>query len=305
MDALLSTGRYNVRGVIADVETPDAQRLKDKGVEVVEGDLDAPSSLATAFASAHVIFAVTTMYNGDMEHEVAQGKNIADAAAAVDTLEHFVWSTLPYASSLSAGKIAVPHMDGKAQVDEYILKTLPDLAHITTFYWGGFYAENVTYPSYSPNFLQSAGKHVWVQPVAADTVVPMVGDHSVNTGIIVQRILDRQKLCLPQRYVIGAVDWLSHGDILAKWAVLLGEKEGRIVDTVYVKCDVDTVGQLWSGAGKELGQMLMLSEVLGKRAWTKDGVNILTMQDLDLKVGDKKGYLVSTEMAMRKMASKL
>lgn len=76
----------------------------------MEGDIDTPSSLVFAFASVDVIFAVTTMYNGDMGHEVMQGKNIADATAAAETLERFVWSTLPAASSVSAGKVSVLHM---------------------------------------------------------------------------------------------------------------------------------------------------------------------------------------------------
>ena len=158
VNALLKSGRYSIRGITRDAETPDAHRLRDQGVEVVEVDLDDPRTLTAAFASAHVIFAVTTMYDGKMEREVMQGKNIADAAAVVENLEHFIWSTLPSASTVSAGRIPVPHMDGKAQVDEYILKSLPKLAQKTTFYWGGFYVENVTYPPYEPIRLPSAGK---------------------------------------------------------------------------------------------------------------------------------------------------
>jgi hypothetical protein len=305
VNALLRTSRYSVRGVTRDAETSDAHRLKERGVEVIGADLDDPSTLAVAFVSAHVIFAVTTMYDGAMDHEVAQGKNIADAAAAVETLEHFVWSTLPSASTVSAGRIPVPHMDGKAQVDEYILKSLPALAQKTTFYWGGFYAENVTYPPYNPNLLPSAGKYVWVQPVASHTLVPMVGDHTVNTGIFVQRILEKPDLCLPMGYMLGVVDWATHGDLLRTWAAILSEKKGQSLDIVYVHSNVDTVGQLWPGIGKELGQMLKLSEDLGTKAWAKDGVTVLTMQDLDLKIGDKEGDLVSTESAIRKLGSRL
>ena len=94
VNSLLRTGQYRVRGVTEDAGTPDAHRLKERGVEVEEVNLNDPSTLTVAFTSAHVIFAVTTMYHGEMEREVAQGKNIANAAAGVDTIEHFVW--LPY-----------------------------------------------------------------------------------------------------------------------------------------------------------------------------------------------------------------
>ena len=52
-----------------------------------------------------------------MSREVLQGKNIANAATHITTLEHFIWSSLPSVSTVSSGKLAVPHMDGKAEVD--------------------------------------------------------------------------------------------------------------------------------------------------------------------------------------------
>ena len=206
-----------------------------------------------------------------------RGRNIADAAATVETLENFAWSTLPSASIFSEGRAKVPHMDGKARVDDYVLECLPSLAQKMTFYWGGFFADNVTYPSFRPNILESAGKCVWVQPVAAETVVPMVGDHTVNTGIFVQRILRRPDVCLPGKYVLGVVDWLANGELL-RMLEIVGEREGRNKDTVYVHSDVETVSKLWPGIGEDLGGMLKLLEELGKKAWRKDGMRVLTMQ---------------------------
>lgn len=305
VNALLQTGQYNIRGITRDASSPEANRLRDRGVEVVEVDLSAPYEVLRAFASAQAVFAVTTMYKGDMGREVEQGKNIADAAAATEELQHLVWSTLPSASAVSAGKVTVPHMDGKAQVDEYIIKELPLLAKKTTFYWGGLYAENVTYPSNAPSVLMGAQKHVWVQPVNGSTVVPMVGDHSVNTGIFVRRILEKPNLCLPTRYVLGVVDWLAHGAMLKDWAALVSEKEGRNIDPIYVKSDIDAIGCLWPGSGKELGQILQLSEAYGKHAWSKEGVHLLNLEDLGLEVGENKTDLVSTHRALEILASKL
>lgn len=303
--ALLQTGRYGIRGITPDGSSPEAHRLRDQGVEVVEVDLSVPGEVVRAFASAHAVFAVTTMYNGNMEREVQQGKNIANAAAATKELQHLVWSTLPSASAVSAGKLKVPHMDGKAQVDEYIIKELPALAAKTTFYWGGLYAENVTYPSNAPSLLMGAQKHVWVQPVKESTVVPMVGDHSINTGIFVRCILEKPEQCLPARYVLGVVDWLAHGAILKEWANLLSAKEDKDIEPVYIESDIDTVGLLWPGGGKELGQILQLSEAHGKHAWSKEGVSLLTREDLGLEVGKRDTDLVSTHQALETLASKL
>lgn len=305
VDALLKTGQYSIRGVTRDASTPEADRLRERGVEVVGADLDDLSALGRAFASAQVIFAVTTMYDGAMEREVAQGKNVADSASAVDTLEHFIWSTLPSASIVSGGRNPVPHMDGKAQVDEYILGSLPALAHKTTFYWGGLYAENVNYAPFRPCFLDTAKRYAWVQPVASQTVVPMVGDHTVNTGLFIQKILQRPHVSLPAKYVLGVADWMVHGDLLSEWAAILGEKKGESLDPVYVHSNVDTVGQLWPGIGQELGQILRLSEELGKEAWSKEGVTPLTSRDLGLATGSAEGNLVSTKDAIKKLGSKL
>ncbi|KAK0386103.1 hypothetical protein NLU13_5940 [Sarocladium strictum] len=301
INALLKTGQYSIRGVTRDASTDEAQRLRERGVEVVSADLDDTSALDHAFSSAQVIFAVTTMYNGEMDREVMQGKNVANSASAVKTLEHFIWSTLPSASTRSGGRIPVPHMDGKAQVDEYIFNSLPALARKTTFYWGGLYAENVHYDPFRPNFLDTAKKYAWIQPVAAHTVVPMVGDHTINTGLFVKSILQKPEKSLPGKYVLGVADWMVHVDMLQQWADILGEKMGERFDPIYVRSDLNTVGQLWPGIGRELGQILRLSEQLGRQAWGKDGITPLTADDLDLRTGTSDGDLVSTRDAIKQL----
>lgn len=101
------------------------------------------------------------------------------------------------------------------------------------------------------------------------------------------------------------VDWIANGELLRMWAKILEEREGQTLDTVYVQTDVETVSQLWPGIGNKIGGMLKLLEDLGRKAWTTDGVDVLTMQNLDLNVGEKQGDLVSTERAIRKLASTL
>jgi hypothetical protein len=274
--------------------------LRNKGAEVVEGNLDNPLSLTAAFAAANVIFAVTKMIDGATEREVTQGKNIANAAAGIPTLEKFIWSTLPSASTISQGRIPVPHMDGKAQVDEYILKSQPALARKAMFLWGGFYAENVQYPNFVFHALGDSGKYVWIQPVRDGTVVPMVGDHNSNIGTIVERMLERPDICPPMTYVLAVTDWMEHGELLRMWAQLVGEKNGMKIEPIYVHSDLEVVDRLWPSLGKEMGLMLKVLDLLGKEAWSKKDAKIVTLQDLELEVGTD---LVSTEMAVRKLAA--
>lgn len=134
--------------------------MAQKGLEIVKGEANDKDSLIAAFRGATAIYAVTDFWNPfgasltaeEVEAlEVAQGRNIVDAASATPTLEHFVWSTLPSAAAASGGKILVPHFEGKATVDEYI-KASP-LKDKTTFFWVGYYAANFNLTPLQPTKL--------------------------------------------------------------------------------------------------------------------------------------------------------
>ena len=84
--------------------------------------------------------------------EYNQGVNIAKAASATTTSEHFIWSTLPSRKAISNGKWPVPHTDAKAQVDAFIKKDTA-LLEKTTFLWTGLFADTIHYPMFVPNLL--------------------------------------------------------------------------------------------------------------------------------------------------------
>lgn len=103
---------------------------------------------------AHAIFAVTNfwehLFTGKSsaesgELEKSQALALARAASKSSALEHYVWSTLPSASKTSKGKVSVPHLDYKAEVDEIIRSEMPELAKKTTFLFFGFYASNLAF----------------------------------------------------------------------------------------------------------------------------------------------------------------
>lgn len=90
------------------------------------------------------------------EIEYNQGVKMANAASKTASLEHYIFATLPSASKATNGKIHVPHMDYKANVDVYIKGKLPELAKKTTFVWHGMYASNSAFfPCMKPTFLVS------------------------------------------------------------------------------------------------------------------------------------------------------
>jgi uncharacterized protein YbjT (DUF2867 family) len=75
--ALLATG-VRVRAVVRDSRSAAAENLKQRGAEVVHGDLDEPESLRAAFAGVDALSAMTTLERG-AEGEVEQGVAMADA----------------------------------------------------------------------------------------------------------------------------------------------------------------------------------------------------------------------------------
>lgn len=159
----MSTSPYALRGVTRDPSSPKAAKLTEQGVDMVAGDFDDPASLAVAFKGASAIFSVTDYWNpmADVsqhqkaaaagqkiglyirEYETQQNKNIIDAAAQVDGLERFIFSSLPDTNKLSGGKYThVYQFDSKGRAEEYGRVTYPHLWEKTSVFYAPFYLEN-------------------------------------------------------------------------------------------------------------------------------------------------------------------
>lgn len=159
----LKDPRFRVRGLTRDTTSDAAKRLAEQGIEVVRADLDDVESLKSAFKGANVIFSVTNYwepffrpdcrakarelgvtcrkYAYDVEY--SQGKNIADAAAGVDTLDAngFLVSTLSHAERCSGGAYKeLYHYDAKAAVfPDYLEEMHPDLAAKASWIQTGYF----------------------------------------------------------------------------------------------------------------------------------------------------------------------
>jgi hypothetical protein len=95
---------------------------------------------------------------------------LAEAAAQISTLEHYIWSTVPSAKKLTKGEVVCPHMDYKANVDERIRNELPELAKKTTFLVLGYYPSNMAFfPLFKPVELVRA-----IAPLGADLWRPLI-----------------------------------------------------------------------------------------------------------------------------------
>lgn len=73
------------------------------------------------------------------ETEFAQGKAMADAAAA-EGVEYFIASTLPNAAVVTNGALAhIDHFNSKAKIEEYA-RTLP---FKSAFFWPAMFAQEI------------------------------------------------------------------------------------------------------------------------------------------------------------------
>ncbi|KAL6886761.1 putative hscarg dehydrogenase [Trichoderma evansii] len=225
----LSPSPYALRGVTRDLSSAKAAALIAQGVEMVVGNFDDPTSLEAAFKGASAIYSVTDYWNpmadplqhqkaaaagqsiGHFirEYETQQNKNIIDAAANLDGLERFIFSSLPDTKKLSSGKYThVFQFDSKGIAEEYGRQTHPKLWAKTSVFYAPFYLENYFGPLgalFRPKLDKSKGSlTLAIAEPLASTPLPWfsaVGD----TGALVYALLR----AAPGKKLIGVRELLS------------------------------------------------------------------------------------------------
>jgi hypothetical protein len=155
--------KWQIRAITRNPDSAAGRALSAKGVEVVKADTGDVSTLKSAFAGADAIFAVTdywapfwspsaranvpkgqTLREYAYHDEVRHGTNIANAAAEVETLKHFIWSALPSPKKASKGKYSgIYHFDSKGAITEYIREKQPQLAEKMSVIYVSFYISNL------------------------------------------------------------------------------------------------------------------------------------------------------------------
>ena len=142
-------GDFVARAITRKPDSDKGKALAAEGVEVVAADLDDPASLKKAFEGAHGAYCVTNFWEHfSPEKEMAQAKNLADAAKAAG-VKHVIWSTLEDTRKLVPltddrmptlkDKYKVPHFDAKGESDAFFTGSgVPTTLLATSFYWDNF-----------------------------------------------------------------------------------------------------------------------------------------------------------------------
>lgn len=150
---LLSTSAHDLVVLTRNPDSPQARGLVEAGggrVRTVRGDVNDRADLGRALASVDRVFCNTDFFStAAVTGEYQQGLAILEAArdAGVD---RFVWSSLDFAASLTAGRIPVPHYDGKGAVAAHIALRRSD--EMMRQEADGWYTEHVSVLTTAPYF---------------------------------------------------------------------------------------------------------------------------------------------------------
>lgn len=297
--AFINNPAYRVRAVTRSPTSAAAVALAAQGAEIATADLDSPPSLITAFAGSSIIFGVTNFFEPlaafsdpikAMDVEVQQGLNLARAAAATPTLEHYIWSTLPNGLALSGGKYLVPHFEGKNRIDAFI--RAPEqkaLLAKTTFLWVTWYHANYSFPMFTPYFIPTSGTYVQFASYAGDTPISTIGDVGVNLAPFVRAVVEQGDKTRGGAVVKAAVEERGAEELLQLWA----EKKGK--KAKFVRVAREDFHGLWPLWAEEMGVMMEFWDEVKGGSWDReDGGKVLKAEDLGI-TGELKGVAEAFE----------
>ncbi|MGJ1536480.1 NmrA/HSCARG family protein [Sphingobacterium multivorum] len=158
--SLIESGRYRVRGITRRINSPEALKLAEQGVELIllPLDLGYKKEFAKAFRGSDGVFLMTPNIAPPATHEFELGKQLADAAVEAG-VGHIVFSSLENVDKISGGKLFAPHFTDKAKVEEYI-RTLPVTSsfiymaffftNLIEFYTPRLKGDTLVFPIYLP-----------------------------------------------------------------------------------------------------------------------------------------------------------
>ncbi|KAI0862081.1 NmrA-like family-domain-containing protein [Xylaria cubensis] len=207
---------FSLRGVTRDATKPAATALKGRGVDIVEADLNIPSTLAKAVAGSHAVFSITNFWEkASAAVEISQGKAIADAAVAAGA-KQIIWSSLPSVSEMTGGRItSMKHFDSKAEVERYI-RTL-DIQSM--FFMPGWFMQN--YLNIMRPKLGDDGTYVLAQPFESTSQLPLIDIQ--DTGKFIAPALLDPEYYHGKRFTC-ATAFYTINEIADTWTKVTGKK---------------------------------------------------------------------------------
>lgn len=141
----------------------------------------------------------------DMNTEIQQGKNMADAAKDAD-VKFLIWSSVLNITKLSNGVLSeVYHFDSKATVEEHIR----ELGIPATFFLPGFYMTNLPGQAFRP----SPPDNAWTLglPIPAKAIFPMF--YPADTGKYIKAAVLNESEVLGKR-LLASTEYLTGQEVV-------------------------------------------------------------------------------------------
>jgi uncharacterized protein YbjT (DUF2867 family) len=217
--ALLTSGN-DVTGLTRNVDGPGAQRLRELGATMVNGELTDANTLAHVMQGADAVFALTTPFGSSPENEVVQGATLIEAATRAG-VGHFVFSSVGSADQATG----VPHFESKFRVEQELRES--GLRH--TVLRPVYFMQNML----SANGQKALREGAFAQPLPANCRLQQMSmkDYAQVVATVVEE---------PDRFVGRAIDIAS--DELT--GVEQAEGLGRVLDepVSYLELPFDVLG---------------------------------------------------------------
>ncbi|MDG5759315.1 NmrA/HSCARG family protein [Natronococcus sp. A-GB1] len=214
VDHLLeSDTEFDVYGLTRDASSETAQALSERGVTMVEGNLDEKESLAPHVAEADAVFAVTNFWTQGYDAQVQQGKNIAEVAAD-EGVDQFVLSGV----GSHWEDTGVPHFDSAQEIDEYA----QDLELPMTVLGPVFFFQN--FEAFAEDVVEDGQIAL---PLEEGVSLQMIDTDDVGHAAAVA-------LASPDEFVGERIELAGDELTLAEAANTLSEVTGRDVEPVHV-----------------------------------------------------------------------
>jgi uncharacterized protein YbjT (DUF2867 family) len=225
-DPVLSQ-EYKIRAVVHNPTSPKAQDLRDKGLEVVQGDMYSRDSVAVVLKGAYAVFSMT-VFGMDPATESQYVTAVRTADVAVEAgVSLLIFSTLTPVSDVSGGKYTrAEPFDDKARAETYI-RGLPIRS---AFVAGASFMQNLQVQAFLAPYRavdKVDGKTKWIMtrnnsPKAKLPLIDAVADIGKFVGVV---------LAAPDKYV-GKVLHAAEGFYsLEEIAAALAKSTGE--DIVY------------------------------------------------------------------------
>jgi len=208
-----------VKGISRNPDSEKANALMSEGIEVIQGDMDYPETLRSAFAGAFGLFLSVNWVEAGIEGELRQGKHVADLATEAN-IEHLVFG----AAGTGKRGTGLPHFDVKIDIVEYLRsKGVP-----TTVIYPPPFMELMTDPTLYPQLgtwnakMKIVGKNLSIPWIATDDIGALVALIFSTPGEYIGKDLNP----------VG--DWKTMGECLELYRHFVGKRPFRIPFPIWV-----------------------------------------------------------------------